>query len=117
VDRYDEAIAYLSQFEGEEFKERVYKAWNYPFEDGGCLFAYCSDDGEDRAYKLCGCLTQVKCGMYEAQDSDLTIAIRNDARIPYEPEKIDEPADLEVFAEWQRKMDALWPGRAEKVVR
>jgi hypothetical protein len=89
MDKYDEAIAYLTQH-----PEEIYDAWNERYLH---LFDRCG------LRSTCGCLTQVKYEHKQAQTPALTAAIRADDRIP-EAEKITVD-DLPVFAEWQRRLD------------
>lgn len=102
MDKYDEAIAYLT-----EHPSKIQTAWNWPDDDlygdgeinGGCLFQIVGD------YEECGCLTQIRLNPYRiAPTAALTDAIRADERIPKSPEQITI-ADLPVFAEWQRRLD------------
>jgi len=111
-DKYQDEIDRLTTIYNEEgetaFEIAVRVSWNYP-EGGKQLFGRCSPNriiwfGNTQ----CGCLTQVKYEMAEAYTPLLTAMIRSDDRIPTSPYTIKEPADLEVFAEWQRKMDAMF---------
>lgn len=106
-DKYDAAIAYLR-----ERPEEIVDAWFYFPADqhpAHCLFAYCSpsgtnDDDTPDGYP-CGCLTQVRASWsIKAWTPELTEAIRRDVRIPTREFDITV-ADLEVFAEWQRRLD------------
>jgi hypothetical protein len=109
-DKYDEAIAELLQDNPSRptFEERVVDAWNYPKKRGpGALFQPCGQMG------ACGCLTQIVSremnfdgAPYAAVTPELTEAILADDRIPPTPHDIT-PEDLPVFAEWQRKIDAM----------
>ena len=55
-----------------------------------------------------GCLTQIKSGNYEAQDSDeLTAAIRADDRIPSSRASVTSDS-LPVFAEWQKRIEEYY---------
>lgn len=112
TDKYDAAIEYLTSIyerEGEEaFWTAVYNAWCVPsYCSGGCLFTFCTPDGRTQG---CGCLTTVRTGS-PAHTSELTATIRADERIPPHPEDIRHPSQLAVFAEYQRLMDGMWPGR------
>lgn len=104
-DKYDRAIAYLTQHPHE-----IVKAWGEPFHHpAGCLFGYVMQANTRESFELarrspCGCLTQVKSGYRCAQTYALTKAIRADTRIPKWPQWITVD-DLPVFAEWQRKLD------------
>lgn len=114
MDKYDEAIARLRKVyeeEGEEvFIDDVVGAWGNCLEDGnGCLFLFCTPDGSDDLEndneQNCGCLTQVRGQNYQAWTDRLTYEIRRDKRIPFSEEHITHPDQLEVFAEWQRRLD------------
>lgn len=104
-DKYDEAVEYLT-----ERPEEIWQHWVF----GKCLFAFVSPDQSTfvNGYK-CGCLTMIRGGIRNAvgpnlcPDLELTGEIRSDARIPSNPERIT-PADLPVFAEWQRKLDKYY---------
>jgi hypothetical protein len=104
-DKYDEAVEYLT-----EHPEMIDAVWNEPDEfSAGCLFGFASPDGS-RMYAIgnnatCGCLTEVKAGNFRAYTHELTAAIRADNRIPEDGSEITS-ADLPVFAEWQRRIDA-----------
>lgn len=107
-DKYDEAIAYLTEHPGE-----IISAWREPDKvKGGCLFQYADKSGRGEP-GACGCLTMIrdKPDIYgvtlddeEAWCEELTCEIANDERIPYGGEHITV-ADLLVFAEWQRRLD------------
>lgn len=107
-DKYDEAIAYLT-----EHPDEIHAAWadgwvkgevdeDEPRRKDSCLFDLAGPKG-------CGCLTQVKLGKYEAMTTGLTTAIRADHRIPLRPQDITVD-HLEHFADWQRKIDAMGLG-------
>jgi hypothetical protein len=106
-DKYDRAIEYLT-----EHPEKIEEAWNAApvrpdevvddvrrVDDERCLFAVTAMGF--------GCLTQVFCEFHEAPNPELTEAIRADHRIPKCVEYIT-PEDLPVFAEWQRRIDAMY---------
>lgn len=97
-DKYDDAIAYLEKNPGE-----ILDAWGFPStHSAGCLFSYVG--ATNSRGDSCGCLTQVKSGDSPAKTARLTKAIRKDARIPERPQDI-ELKHLQVFAEWQRRID------------
>ena len=107
MDKYDEAIAYLT-----ENPELMGKAWAVPYEDTApklaqahCLFRIVdnSETFEQERGSECGCITQVKCGAMAAT-SELAKAIFNDNRIPSSWTEITV-AHLPIFAEWQRRID------------
>lgn len=94
-DKYDLAVEYLT-----EHPEEIYHAWRQPnIRVGGCLFKYCQKEAVG-----CGCLTQVKYGIYPAETEALTKAIRKDRRIPVNPYLITVKK-LSLFAQWQRRID------------
>ena len=106
-DKYDRAIEYLTAH-----PEKIPYAWaNAPVhedeadpdirkvEDMRCLFAATAEGR--------GCLTQIRCGLW-GPTPEITWGIRADHRIPYDESKITVE-DLPVFAEWQRRIDALEP--------
>lgn len=103
MDKYDEAVEYLR-----ENPELIYDRWNYPMREHGVLFGYVSPKRDemypDPGSKICGCLTQVKAHVHDAYTATLTEAIRQDARIPEDAADLTED-HLEVFAEWQRRID------------
>lgn len=99
VDKYDEAIAYLT-----DHPQEIQKAWlercldenrKYYQHQSHCLFQRTTPD--------CGCLTQIRCG-HRAPTTKLAEEIRADERIPLLDKNITV-ADLPVFAEWQRRLD------------
>ncbi len=104
-DKYDEAIAYLT----EHPDEIVNEWWNGSATgsnegQAGCLFNRAGDELADGRW--CGCLTQVRGENLPAATPELTAAIRADHRIPADENHITVD-HLEVFAEWQRKIDAM----------
>jgi hypothetical protein len=106
-DKYDLAVDYLTKN-----PDKLIKSWEFPESyPSGCLFAFAGQEPLD-CYNGCGCLTQVRYGMYPAETPELTDAIRRDERIPIFPDDI-KPSDLPVFAEWQRRLDLelgrVWP--------
>lgn len=112
-DKYDEAIEYLRNLRNpDDFSFAIFEAWNNPQkEKGGCLFSFVSPSGDlekcpiDANNRFCGCLTQIRGSMQKfAYTKELTKAIRNDSRIPQCIEEVTLE-HLEVFAEWQRKID------------
>lgn len=104
-DKYDEAIAYLT-----EHPEEISKAWNQPgAAKGGCLFrmatnAITREDTRRDVSLGFGCLTMVRGNGCNAATPELTIAIRSDGRIPSSRHTVT-PSHLPVFAEWQRRLD------------
>lgn len=99
-DAYDEAISYLRSN-----PDKIYKVWASPYRSAGILFQFATRD--DSTVGRSGCLTMIvnpsiKCN---AETPELTEAIRKDSRIPHRPSDITIES-LEVFAEWQRKLDS-----------
>lgn len=100
MDKYDKAIAYLT-----EKPEEIRAAWSQPsLHPAGCLFqsAYPLYDYNPMKY---GCLTMVKKGTHIAANDVLTTMIREDARIPNIQQDITVEHLRPVFAEWQRLLD------------
>jgi len=96
MDKYDEAIKYLT-----EHPDEIYEAWvNNRLHRAGCLFQFCGDGLQPGV----GCPTMVRGGRYHAATPELTAAIRADDRLPDFSDVIT-PATLPVFAEWQRRLD------------
>lgn len=87
-DKYDKAIAYLT-----EHPEDILDAWGVPdpytpeeIKQAHCLFSYATPSGDyedvDDECEL-GCLTQIRaCPEMVASTKTLTAAIRADNRIP-----------------------------------
>jgi hypothetical protein len=112
-DKYDEAIEYLRAHPDE-----ICEAWGDPdTHPGGRLFDWCGEsDFKGGQIGWCGCLTQIRAstvadpGSFNAQciapTPSLTADIRGDTRIPTDPQDITVE-HLQVFADWQRKLDAL----------
>jgi hypothetical protein len=96
-DKYDRAIAYLK-----DKPHEIHLAWDtYRVHPAGCLFQ--KADFDPRTFR-CGCLTQVAAGTHCAGSEEITQLIRADECIPSSPYFIT-PDSLDVFAEWQRKLD------------
>lgn len=106
TDAYDKAVEYLT-----EHPEWIESSWGSPTTTrAGILFRFAGPATDrfrpyDYRGEECGCITEVKCGYRRAATPGLTLAIRDDDRIPCEFGDI-QPADLPVFAEWQRRIDA-----------
>lgn len=98
-DRYDQEVERLTKE-----PERIFGAWF----SASPLFGFVTPsrlcDVRDDS-KSCGCLTLVMGEVYVAWTDELTAAIRADERLPKDSSGIG-PANLPVFAEWQRKIDA-----------
>ncbi len=114
-DKYDDAIVYLRS--SYRFMHEVEAAWHAPSSHpAGCLFQYVTPTGRpgrraSRDDSDCGCLTHIRhdcvlqeTGPYVAWTDELTREIGADDRIPLTPRKVT-PENLEVFAEWQRRLD------------
>jgi len=112
MDKYDEAIAYLT-----ENPDEIKDAWGDPSNSvpGSVLFGYVGPEWTDCSMSKdgihrCGCLQQIR------QDEDgeeftswwpeITRQIRQDRSIPKDHEEIGV-GDLEAFAKWQRIVDDL----------
>ena len=106
-DKYDRAIAYLT-----EFPEAIGDAWSSDGDSPGWpLFQYATPDGKigARDNRTCGCLTTIRFGHDKdfgsvAWTDELTAAILADERIPRLIGDVTL-AHLPVFAEWQRRID------------
>lgn len=103
MDKYDKAIEYLK-----ENPDAILDAWVKPdLHQAGCLFAYA---GPKESVDI-GCLTQIR-GYHEfrAETDALTVAIKFDTRIPESVSDVTVD-NLEIFAEWQRRLDKELPSR------
>ncbi len=113
-DRYERAKQFI--LNAEDPKQAAQKAWAQPSarrDAGGVLFLFCTPSGfaggEQTNY---GCLSMVREQTAVAFNEDLTADIQADERLPCIMQHIEPTEEgLELFAEWQRKMDAMWPGR------
>ncbi len=125
-DKYDLEIDRLMEGPIQELPIRCEQAW-YSDKTGrpsSCLFDYCTPTGM-ATHRNCGCLTQVRNQQHGAWTPELTAAIQVDSRLPYYPSDITTREQLEIFAEWQRRLDREirndsgtdsdtdWPGRLE----
>lgn len=119
-DKYAKAIAMLTQIYDErgpaDFRGVIRMAWHDPFDMkglGGCLFAHAVASPYEVKQILppaggFGCLTQLRCSKdWIAENPDIAAEIRADERIPPTPDDILHPMQLEVFAEWRRRLDAM----------
>lgn len=102
MDRYDEAVAYLTQN-----PDKIRGAWVAPsrhVHTGGALFQTAVD--EKIGSVVHGCLTQIRKfpQRYRAQTPSLTKAILDDDRLPTDEKEITVD-HLPIFAEWQRRID------------
>lgn len=113
-DKYDEAIKYLTKAIKRN-PNAFNSAWNNPLDyraRGGVLFQFVQEDGFN-FHGSCGCLTQIKGELEDAQTKSLTRRIREDVRIPTKiptenssvAEREEFLSRLPVFAEWQRIID------------
>jgi hypothetical protein len=98
MDKYDKAIAYLS-----DHPDEIMEAWKRPHKHvAGCLFQKATKTGWSC---VSGCLTELRrWPQLNAATDALTDAIRADRRIPMDPYDITVER-LGVFAEWQRRLD------------
>lgn len=101
MDKYDKQIKKIKSGELNLSRE---------WENGMGLFKFVGEDFD--GYKIgMGCLTMIRSDQgYWAFtkgeiDKELTEEIKNDKRIPTDFQLIKD--DLEVFAEWQRRIDLL----------
>lgn len=108
-DSYDAAVEYFLSLDSDSFDEAILEAWENPSEvKGGCLFALAGSNGGDSCWNAgYGCLTQVSSQHYDAESRQLTLEIRDDKRIPTSENGITRD-NLNVFAEWQRRLDELY---------
>jgi hypothetical protein len=106
-DKYTSAIEYLKKN-----PNQIVEAWQNPeAHPAGCLFSSVSPSGRLHAFTFdgdtrCGCLTQVRAGLFPAYTPELTRAIRADDSLPDDEDNITID-HLPLFAEWQRKIDAI----------
>lgn len=116
ANKYESAIARLRKIyeqSGEAaFNDAIEAAWaRCNGNENGCLFLFCSPSGNYERVVLeglhCGCLTQVRAPevRFPAWTPELTEKIRADDRIPFGPNYIRHPDQLEVFREYQELMD------------
>ena len=102
TDKYDEAIAILT-----EDPDQIQSAWvNWDGHPAGCLFNIIPNGGV--------CLTEARAMPEQLVGHPLEDEIVNDLRIPEDPNDILVPSDLEVFAEWQRRLDKEYPNRYDQ---
>jgi hypothetical protein len=102
MDKYDKAIEHLTKH-----PKGIEEAWMNPDTcPSGCLFTFCATTSRtlNEQDNVCGCLTQVRGGIYPAETEALTQLIRADDRIPDSIGRVTVES-LPVFAEWQRKLD------------
>lgn len=111
IDRYDLEIEDIENAVADgvgDESEVIFRHWDCPNAYGG-LFAYCTADRKMN-FK-CGCLTQVKEDGRGTDDPKLTKSILRSS-LPGRAHDV-KLRHLRQFARWQRKMDAMWPGRGE----
>lgn len=103
-DKYDKAMAWFRA--QPDVTAAIRECWWSPSEEGpGCLFQFAELEwATETPQGPCGCLTQIRGGQCVAETANLTEAIRADERIPMHYQSIT-PENLEVFAEWQRRID------------
>lgn len=115
IDRYDLEIEDI-KLEIDEARgwntenDIIENHWDSPRLYGG-LFSYCTPDRQGNG--VCGCLTQIKGfpELYKSPDPKLTKKILS-STLPKSAAEL-ELRHLHQFARWQRKMDAMWPGRGK----
>lgn len=99
-DKYDDAIDYLTANPAE-----ITGAWLSPeTRRAGCLFQFATGDGLYKYGTNFGCLTQIRSEDAVASTMAMTLAIRDDKRLPACCEDVTV-AHLSLFAEWQRRLD------------
>lgn len=110
MDKYDEQIERLMKTDNEVDRDQVVEEWG----DAIGLFQYASCDGlmsMNGEGPYAGCLTMIRnVNLKVVMDSkgvneNLTSEIRSDERIPLSLRDIKTKEQLEVFAEWQRRLD------------
>lgn len=99
---YDEQIERLTKH-----PERIGGEWS----DAIGLFQFLSNTKEGLYHRVAGCPTLVRGNndyivINNEIDSELTLQLRNDERIP-EKMGLIKPKHFPAFKEWQEKMDAL----------
>lgn len=128
-DKYDLAIEKLMEMDDADFRDIVSAAWYAdratPDDQIGCLFQYCTPSGVEENRPdghSCGCLVQIhrmrhipqEYKKYHAWTAELTEAIEKDERIPGIVSRITKK-NIQVFAEYQRRMDVEIRGRGGKM--
>lgn len=112
-DVYNEAVKYLN-----ENPDKIWYAWNDVENKGGILFQYANQDGFSS--DGCGCLTTIVHSWRNAATKELTEMIRSEEQFNIDMtsfryrDNIDTVAVakrllplLDLFAEWQRKIDKI----------
>jgi hypothetical protein len=100
MDKYDEQIQRL--LDDPSITHEQWNCWHGIFQCAG------NQQGFDT-----GCLTQIRTNklpdhgrfLYHAFTPELTKEIENDERIPFYPEDVKTREQMEVLAEWQRRID------------
>jgi hypothetical protein len=102
-DKYDKAIAYLS-----EHPEEIGDAWTKPhIHRAGCLFEFLTPTGEAIYHgTYCGCPSIVKSGDAPACTKELTAAVKRNRGIPKLVHTL-RVKHLPAFAEIQRLADKV----------
>lgn len=118
-DKYDLAIEYFESLPEDEYRREVLRCWDNPCENKhGCLFYYVNEHGDSPYMNgvYCGCLTQVGCGDNRVFNNEsLTNDIRSIKEFQIKPMVDGIPkTSLGLFADWQRKLDEIWPTRGVK---
>ena len=105
-DKYDEAIAYLTEHP-QEISAAFNDGYAHRGSPGFCLFVAAAPKGMlamRRDGVTCGCLVAIRSGNYEAWTEDATKRIRGNLSLPDNAEMIT-PQHLIHFANEQRRLD------------
>jgi hypothetical protein len=103
MDAYDKAVAYLRERPREIRANWLDAQRPTPDRPARILFGFVTKHRGIQS--CCGCLTQIRNTPWRVAETDsLTEAIKDDGRLPTTPEKITVDL-LDVFAEWQRRID------------
>lgn len=110
MDKYDEQIQKLTSLDEKERRQNIRDDWL----NGTGIFQFCTPEGKNTPYNNgylseAGCLTMVHSWGYFVYDSEgvnskLTEQIKLDPRF-CDIGNVKTKDQLEVFAEWQRRLD------------
>lgn len=105
LDKYQQQIEELMALSPNDFDKAVYDQWT---DARGLFNLACRLPTSGDRWAPMGCLTMVKRGTWVAQTPELTLAIKNDPRLPTLVTGIrQDRKQLEAFREWQSKLDDL----------
>jgi len=115
MDKYDKAVEFLAAN-----PNAIAQTWTTPFHmKGGCLFVFVTPTGKAHGDwpGYCGCISTVHDGYDMAVTDELAELLQSDDRIPRSDDigSWTTRDELDVFAEWQRKLDAMFPGRTDNI--